>query len=464
MGSVVSTGVGSGLDVTGLVQKLIQAEGAPKSARLDSAEAKAQAKLSALGSLRSALAGLRDTVVKLKNIEAFRGRQVTLGSKDFFSATATSTAAPTSYSVEVDRLATAHKLQSVPPFAAATTPVGTGTLAITSAGVTVNVLIDGTNNTVAGIAGAINASAAGQRVIASVITGTSGAATLTLTARNTGAANAITVGQSGGDGGLAAIVFPPIGTGLTQAQPAVNSRALIDGVEVTSATNTISGAIAGVEINLLAANADGVTTQLAVGYDKAGARKTIDDLVKSYNSVVDAIKSVSSYDVAKKVGGPLFGDAGLRNIVFQLRRELGSTVPDVDADVDMLAKIGVTLALDGKMSVDGTKLDAALSSDFNAVGDMFAAPDVGLAVKLDKLLDPYLQTGGVFDSRDASVKSSIADIDDQREALNLRLQALQTRYLKQFNALDGLLAQLNSTSNFLTQQLSQLPGAVFKDK
>jgi flagellar hook-associated protein 2 len=325
-------------------------------------------------------------------------------------------------------------------------------------------LIDGTNNTVAGIAGAINASAAGERVIASVITGTGGATTLTLTARNTGAANAITVAQSGGDGGLAVLIYPPGGGGLTEAQPAVDARVLIDNIVVTSATNTISGAIAGVEINLLEANDDGDTTLLNVGYDKAGAHKTVDDLVKSYNTVVDAVKSVSSYDVAKKVGGPLFGDQGLRNLVFQLRRELGASVPDADPSVDMLSKIGVSVALDGKMSVDGAKLDAALSSDFNGVGDLFAAPDVGLAVKLDKLLDPYLQTGGVFDNRDASIKSSIADIDDQREALNVRLQMLQARYLKQFNALDGLLAQMNSTSNFLTQQLSQLPGTVFKDK
>jgi flagellar hook-associated protein 2 len=172
---------------------------------------------------------------------------------------------------------------------------------------------------------------------------------------------------------------------------------------------------------------------------------------------------VSSYDVERKSGGPLFGDAGLRNLVFQMRRELGSTVADAESSFDMLSKIGVTVALDGKMSVDGAKLDAALSADSNAVGTLFAAPDVGLAMKLDRLLDPYLQTGGVFDSRDASIKSSIEDIVDQRGALELRLQALHTRYLKQFNALDGLLAQLNATSNFLTQQLSQLPGTVFKN-
>src|SRR5262249_31158572 len=158
--------------------------------------------------------------------------------------------------------------------------------------------------------------------------------------------------------------------------------------------------------------------------------------VKSYNALVDAIKSVSGYDVESKAGGPLFGDAGLRNITYQLRRELGSTMLDADPAFDMLSKIGVTAGLDGKMSVDAAKLDSAMSADCDAVGKWFATPASGLAVKVDKLLEPYLQTGGVFDSRNDSLKSSIAEIDDQREALTLRLESLQARYLRQFNALD----------------------------
>jgi flagellar hook-associated protein 2 len=90
---------------------------------------------------------------------------------------------------------------------------------------------------------------------------------------------------------------------------------------------------------------------------------------------------------------------------------------------------------------------------------LFATDDVGLAVKLDALLEPYLQTQGVFDNRTASLKSSIESINDRREALTQRLTALQARYTKQFNALDSLLAQLQGTSNFLNQQLSQLPGS-----
>jgi flagellar hook-associated protein 2 len=457
MGSIVSTGVGSGLDVASLVRQLVQAEGGPKTLRLNAEEAKVQAKLSALGTLRSALASFRGTVATLKDIAKFQGRQATRSPPDFIQAVATSSAVPGRYAVEVEQLAAAHKLQSTGS-PAATTVIGTGTLRITTGGQNFDIVIDATNNTLAGIAAAINGSAAGEKVLATVVTGAT-EARLTLTARSSGAANAMTITQSGGDNGLAVLVYPPSGTGLTQLQAALNAQVLIDGIAVTSSTNTISGAIAGVEVSLVAANEDGETTELSVGYDRATARKTIDDLVKSYNAVVDAIKSVSGYNIETKEGGPLFGDAGVRNIVHQLRRELTSNVAGLAGPFDMLGEIGITADLNGKLGVDGADLDAAFAADFDAIGELFAAEDVGIAVKLDALLAPYLDSDGVFDSRTAGLKSSIDVINDRREALNQRLVALQTRYTKQFNALDSLLAQLQGTSNFLNQQLGQLPGS-----
>ena len=177
------------------------------------------------------------------------------------------------------------------------------------------------------IAAAINSSAAGDKVVATVINGANGTATLTLTARTTGTANALTLSQAGGDGGLAAIQYPQSGgSGLTQISEPLDARAKIDGVEVTSATNTITGAIDGVQIDLQKANDPGDTSTVTVQYDQPGARKLIDSLVKSYNGVVDAVKSVASYDASAQKAGPLFGDLGVNNLVDQLRRVLGSPV------------------------------------------------------------------------------------------------------------------------------------------
>jgi flagellar hook-associated protein 2 len=464
-GTLSSTGVGSGLDVQGLVQKLVSAEGAAPTARLNTAEADAQAKLSALGTLRGAVSSLQDALTKLKNLDNFQGRKVVLSSEDFFSASATSSAVPATYAVEVEQLAQAQKLQSTTPFGSTSTVVGTGTLTITSGGQNFDFTIDSTNNTVAGIANAINQSPAGDNVVATVIVGVGGAATLTLMARNTGVANGLTISQSGGDGGLAVLAYPPGGgSGLTQITEALDAHAKIEGVEVTSATNTISDAIDGVDITLLATNDPGDTSTVTVQYDQTGARTSLDAFVKAYNGIVDAVKSVASYNAETKTGGPLFGDGGVVNMVDQLRRVLSSVVPGIDASVNMLAKIGVSTDLTGHLSVDGAKLDAAFASSFDDVGKLFADQINGIGTRLDSLLQPYLSSGGVFDGRNDSLKSSIKDIGDQRTALNDRLAELQDRYLKQFNALDTLLAQLQSTSSFLTQQFANLPGSSFFSK
>jgi flagellar hook-associated protein 2 len=367
------------------------------------------------------------------------------------TAAATSSAVPGSYEVVVEQLASAHKLQSVGVPSASST-IGTGTLQITAGLQIFNVDITDQDKTLAGIAAAINASAAGAKVVATVVSGAT-EARLTITARAPGLTNAITIGQSGGDGGLA-----PLVAGLTPLQPAQDAEAVIEGISVTSSSNTISGAISGVDITLIKAD-ENETTQVTVGYNRTAARKTIDELVKSYNAVVDAIKSVSSYNAETKQGGPLFGDTGVRNIVYQLRRELTANVAGLGGPFDMLGEIGIVADLSGKLSVDSSKLDAAFNLNFDAVGELFAADDVGVAVKLDKLLAPYLDADGVFDSRTAGLQTSIESIKDRREALNERLVALQARYTKQFNGLDSLLAQLQGTSNFLNQQLSQLPGS-----
>jgi flagellar hook-associated protein 2 len=456
MGTIVTSGVGSGLDISGLVTKLVEAEGAPKKLQLDKQEAKAQAKLSALGSLRSALSTLRDSLAGLKSVDKFQARQASLSSQDFLSATAATTAVAGSYSVEVQRLASAHKLQSG-PFASTSTAVGTGTLNIATGGQAFAVEIDGENQSLADIAAAINASPAGAKVTATVISGASDAR-LTLSARESGEAHAISLSQTGGNGGLAALVYPPSGGGLSELKAALDSRALVDGVLVTSSTNTISGAIAGVDLTLNAVNEVGETTTLSVSQGRAAARKAVDDFVKGYNGFVDALKTLTGYNVDTRQGGPLFGDSGVRNIMDQLRRELTTNVAGA-AIFDSLSSIGVTAQLDGKLTVDAANLDTAFDTNFDAVGDLFASKDEGLAVKLDALLERHLASQGAIESRTDGLKSTIDAIGERREALADRLTALQARYTKQFNALDGLLSQLQGTSNFLNQQLSNLPGS-----
>ena len=162
--------------------------------------------------------------------------------------------------------------------------------------------------------------------------------------------------------------------------------------------------------------------------------------------------------VAEEASHPLLGDATLRSIRSQVRRELSIAVAEIDAPFTTLAEVGIETQLDGTLEIDDSRLSDILADDFAKFGQLFSATD-GFAVRLYDLADSFLDSDGIIETRNAGLEGRIDDLADQRIALSDRLASLETRLLRQFNALDSLLAQLGSTSNFLAQQLSNLPGA-----
>jgi flagellar hook-associated protein 2 len=313
------------------------------------------------------------------------------------------------------------------------------------------------NNTLAGIRDAINAAPDNTGVAATIVNADAGSY-LILTGEQTGVSNSITVTQTGGDGGLAALEYDP-GNGLnalTESIAAQDSRVLIDGFEVASATNTIAGAVQGVTISLLAA-APGEVLPLEVVNDQQVVRKTVDDFVDSYNQLIDLFGQLTSYDAETQIAGPLLGDATARTIRDQIRRELSTAVTDIEANFSSLSDVGIEVQLDGKLQVDDSVLSAVLDDDFSKFGQLFAASD-GYAVRLYDRVGEYLNSAGALESRTSGLDAQIKDIGEQREDLNERLARLEERLYRQFNSLDSLLAQLAQTSNFLTQQLNNLPG------
>ena len=460
MGTIASTGIGSGLDISSLVSQLVAAEGQPQAVRLDQEEARLQGKLSALGSLRSALSTFQSSLEKLQDIDSFRGRQVALDSEDFIAVIPTATALRGTYSIEVEQLASAQRLATAdPPFASPDAVLGTGDLTFTIGGSGFSVTIDETNNTLAGIRDAINDAPTNTGLSATIVTGVDGSR-LVLRADASGAANAVTVTTTGGDGGLLPLVYDPSGgtTNLVELEPAQDASVLIDGLRAQSATNTISEAIAGVDIDLLAVNEAGVTTTFSIDFDQTGAEEAVANLVESYNTLLDTIRPLSAFDPESQIAAPLLGDSTLRNVTLQLRRELNNTI-NSNGPFTSLFDLGISTNVEGQLELDTTKLKAALDTDIDGVADFFANETFGLAGAIDGIIEPLLQSGGILESRTDGINSSITDIGERREALGLRLESLEARLLRQFNALDSLLSQLNSTSGFLTQQLSNLPGS-----
>jgi flagellar hook-associated protein 2 len=435
MATLTTSGLGSGLDIAGIVDKLVAAERAPIANRLTAKESKANELLSALGQFKSSLSTFKDSI--------------TLGDSEVFTATATPSSRPGSYSVEVTALATAHRISSAAQ-PDATSAVGTGILSITVNGTTAQIAIGSSANSLNDIRDAINAAPDNPGVRATIVTGTDGAH-LVVSATKTGTDNAITMAVSGGDGGLAPFVYAAGGPAntMTQLDAAANATAVIDGITVSSASNTITGAIEGVTVNLLKAE-PGTELALKIEYDTDGTKRSVGSFVTNYNKLIDTIATLTKYNKDTGDAGPLLGDATVRGIRDQLRRELSSVLGNADAA--SLASIGVTTQTDGKMAIDATRLDAAIADDFDAMGELFTGT-TGLATRLETIASAALSGASTIATREGNLKTTLKSITTQRESLDNRLEQVRARLSKQFNAMDSLLAQLKTTSNFLSAQL-----------
>jgi flagellar hook-associated protein 2 len=447
MSGIGSGGIGSGLDVASIVQQLVASDRAPSDARFDRTARQLQAQISAIGTLRGAFSALRTAVNALSGKDAAQARSVAVPEGANFSASASAGAAVSHYQIEVLALASAHKLASA-AFARSDSPVGTGTLTLTSGGTTLSVDIDATNNSLAGIRDAINAKAGGKTVAASIVTGNDGAH-LVLTALDTGSAHALRLTASGGDGGLSALTYnPPAASTMTQLGAAADARVKVDGFERSSASNALADLISGVTLTLTKAE-PGTVRELGVTSDPAALRNAAKNFVNAYNASIASIATTTAYNASTKVAAALNGDSLVRGASRELRDAVSAEVGDLKA-------LGITIGKDGTLKLDDAGFDAAMAKDPAPATRLFAAGTASLAGRLDATLDRLLDDDGLLDSRSDGLDLRTRALDKQRAALDFRMTQAEARYRAQFTALDSLVTKLQGTSNFLSQQLSQL--------
>jgi len=444
--SIASTGIGSGLDVATLVQQLVSAERAPTANRIDTLERKTKAEISAFGSLRSAFDGLRSALTRLRSGDTSEARKATVQAEAAFTATATTSAAIGTYSIEVIARASAHKLASA-AFATAETAVGTGHLTIASGDTTLEVDIDAEHATLQGVRDAINKAAQGKGVAATIVQADDGAH-LVLSAAATGAGNALRITASGGDGGLAAFAYaPPAASTMQQLQAAADARIKVDGFERSSPTDSIGDMIQGVTLTVTDA-APGTVKTLTVAADTSVLRTAAKSFVSAYNASINTIGSVTRYDAGTKVAAALNGDALMRGVNQDLRSQLGNAVSDLKA-------LGITIEANGTLKLDDAAFDAGMAKDPAVARRLFTSDD-GLAAKLQASMERLLAGDGVLKSRDDNLTRRSKSIADQRTALDERMSQLEERYRAQFVALDELMTKMQSTSSYLAQQLANL--------
>lgn len=391
---ITSLGAGSGIDIDALVTKLVAAEREPVQTRLDRREAEFQAQLSALGSFKSSLANFRTAVTGLTAPAAFQGTGAQSSDPKVVAATARTGAVLGDHLVEVTRLATAHSLAAA-PMASTTEPIGvggngTGTLTFrfgttsydpdtgiyggftpNPAAATGTVVIDASNNSLAGIRDAVNRADIGVR--ASIVKD-AGGHRLVFAATATGVANGleISVDETGGDGtddqGLSRLAFNAGAVNLAQTRAAADAALSIDGLAISTASNRLQGVIDGLDIELTGTGA----ASLSVTVDRGAATKAVDDFVRAYNGLVDTIRTLTAVDPATGRGSVLTGDATLRSAAGQLHALTLGAVPGIGGAYRALADIGIgTDPATGKLVKDEARFNRALDQDYAGMGALF---------------------------------------------------------------------------------------------
>jgi len=360
------------------------------------------------------------------------------------------------------------QLPSIAGGAAATFKAGT--LSIASGAVNLDVTVNAEDSLTA-IRDAINTQGAGQGISASIETVEGGAARLVVSSNS---ANAVTVTSSSPDTGLGDNSLSALNsvaqTNAKTIDLAKSAKFTVDGLAVVKDSNTISDVIDGVTLSLVSAQsaddiAAGKTVTVTVGQDRNLVKANLQKFVDSYNKMIQTTSELTAVvqvgEGKKPVTGPLLGDSSIRNLLSGMRKEM--TQLGDGTDLRSLAELGITTGKDGKLSLDSTKLDAALAGGgYDKVANFLAGED-GLMSRLTNVVAPYTKTDGVFDQRQKGLQTTINSIDKQRSALDLRIEKVQARLLNQYNAMDALVGRLQKTSESLAGQLASLPGFVKKD-
>lgn len=450
-------GLGNGIDFGQVVDQLVKIQRLPID-KLTQTQTSLKSKLTDYGVLGTKLLALQGAADALRLATTFDRSSVSVSDASALGASASSTAVPGTYTVQVVQLAQAHQLtnKAAKAVASATTDIVSGTSATftfrVGSGANQTVTL-GANATVEDLKTAINELGAG--VTASLLnTGTEAdpAYRLVLTATTTGSAQAITIVTDTTDLDF----LNASGTGGTDVLAAAQDAELVLGdpsqnpVTVTRSTNTIADAISGVTLTLLAPTGGGTVT-VTVSRDLAAVKANIKAMAKAYNDIVTFINERSSYDITSQTGGLFFKEGTAKTVLSRLRLALSDEVSGLST-YTAVGQIGFKTERDGTITVDDAKLDAALSEQYGAVKALFIdqAGSTGVAQRINAAVDALDDVAeGALTLRKQSLTKQIDDLGDDIARKEEALAAYEARLRAQYAALDALLSQLQGQLAFL---------------
>jgi flagellar hook-associated protein 2 len=476
----ISSGSSTGFDVNAVVTGLMTIERKP----LDKLNAKVtdyQAKITTLGSFKSQVASLQSAAQSLGSTSSssFLAFKATPSDTSVVSASATSTAAAGSYSLDVTSLAQSQKLVAAGRISStaaisngvattvtfdfgtidisATNSHGGGSLTagaytnadfISNGSGTKNITIDGTNNTLEGIRDAINAAKIGAT--ATIVNDGSGTPyRLALSSDTTGVSQSLKITTSGGDGTIDSLLAHdpgglPAAQHLNQTTAAQNADFTVNGIQISKTSNTVTDAIQGVTLTL---SKESTATTLTIARDTTAVSDKVAGFVTAYNTLYSAMKNSSAY----KSKSALEGDATLRSLQGQMHSIADSLVSG--GTLTKHSDVGLSFQTNGTLTLDSAKLDSAMNTSFSDVAYLFNSA-TGYATQFDQWATDTLASGGAIDTRTTTINDSIKSVNTQIDSLTLRLDRLQKQYTTQYSSLNVLLSKMGSISTYLTQQLS----------
>lgn len=421
---ITAAGVGSGIDVEGIISQLMELERAPVNA-LDAKRQRLDVELSAFGSVKSAMNELSTAARALGEATSFGAYVASSSDEEVFTADAGGSAASEAHEIEVLSLASAHRVASS-GYASADAAVTDGTWTLSSSGESFDVVMAG-GQTLTELRDAINDSEDNDVMVASILN-VDGSSHLVLNAKESGASGTIGVASPGG-------------ATFDEIRPALDASLEVDGFSVTSASNTVSGVIEGVTLNLVGEGTGTIDTTR----DTESLRESMDTFVAQYNAMRDKLTEMAD--------GQLQGDRLPRDAELRLRSVFSLPISTDGGQSITPLELGFTFDKYGVLSIDEARLVKAQEAGLERFVDVFTRADEGFGAQMVAALDDFTRAGGLIGDREDGIGNRRASLDGQIERYDFRLEQTETRYRRQFTVMDRMVSDLQSTSSFLFQRL-----------
>lgn len=475
MPAITSLGIGSGVDINSIVSQLVAVESRPLTQMRQEASA-LQTQVSSYGQLSSLFGALQSAANKLTGSSLWTQSAATSSDDTAVAVVGGSSAAPGSYAVSVQKLATNQTVVSGTSYASASEPVGAGTMTlemgkwdlppmnfVPQVGRAPLTLTVTNTDTLQTLRDKINE--LGSGVSAAIVSDSNGAR-LSLRSSSTGADNGFRLSVADGDGnntdaaGLSRFAFDP-GSGNTQMEQkvaAANAEATVNGIAVVSASNELSTVVEGLTLRLRKEGAG--STVVAVTSDRDAVKGAIQGFADAYNTLSKTISDQTRYDPASKVGGPLQGDSAATSLQRQLRGLLNAG-SGASATFARLSDVGLEVQRDGTISVDSAKLGSATANLVElkkafANSDTGNARNDGFARRYAALATQVLGTDGTLTTRTEGLRDRITRNSDEQTHVAERVDRFRARLVAQYTAMDASLSRLNGLSSYVTQQLNAI--------